>query len=108
MTRPMWTFYSDDHRLHHPSQEVLDGELVPVFEKPERALWVVERVRERALGPVAAPVSHGLDHALRVHSADYLHYLEHAWSQWSALGRSRDILPYCFPVRGMETKPAHP
>jgi acetoin utilization deacetylase AcuC-like enzyme len=70
---------------------------------------VLERVRERALGPIAAPENHGLNAAARVHSAAYLHYLEHAWMDWAALGRSRDILPYCYPVRGMgNTRPRHP
>jgi acetoin utilization deacetylase AcuC-like enzyme len=105
----MWTIYSEAHQQHRPTLELIDGELAPSFEKPERASWVLQEVIARKLGPVAEPVAHGLEAAARIHSADYLHYLEHAWTHWAALGRERDILPYCFPVRGVNRrKPSHP
>ncbi|MET0386454.1 MAG: histone deacetylase family protein [Polyangiales bacterium] len=105
----MWTFYSDAQRLHHPKLELMDGELVPVYETPERADVVLQHVRARDLGPVAAASDHGLSAAARIHAADYLDYLAHAFEAWSALGRSHDILPYCFPVRGMgQVRPTHP
>lgn len=105
----MWTLYSPTHQLHRPKFEILDGELAESFEKPERAEWIVNELRARQLGPIVEPEAHGLEAALRVHRADYLEYLEHAWEGWAALGRSRDVLPYCFPVHGMgRTKPSHP
>lgn len=105
----MWTIYSEDHRLHRPRYELMDGELVPVFEKPERADWVLERVKARGLGEIAAPRRHGLDAALRVHADHYVDYLAHAWRDWAALGRSHDIMPYCYPVRGMgQRRPTDP
>ena len=32
----MLTVYSDDHHLHHGTAELIDGKLLPPFEKPER------------------------------------------------------------------------
>jgi acetoin utilization deacetylase AcuC-like enzyme len=82
---------------------------VAVSEIPERADSIVQRVREHGLGPVIAPVAHDLSAALRIHRADYLHFLEHAWADWAALGRTHDILPYCYPVRGMGgVRPVNP
>jgi acetoin utilization deacetylase AcuC-like enzyme len=105
----VWTIYSEAHLQHQPRLELVDGELRPSFEKPERAIWVVQQIVARGLGPVAEPAAHSLEAAARVHSADYLHYLEHAWTNWTALGRTRDIIPYCFPVRGMKRhKPSQP
>jgi len=105
----MWTIYSDAHRLHRPRLEVVDGELADSLEKPERADQVLNEVVARQLGPVALAVEHGLEAAARVHSADYLRYLQHAWQNWAALGRTRDVLPYCFAVRGMgKVQPDHP
>ena len=33
----MLTYYSDDHHLHHGKCELIDGQLMPCFEKPQRA-----------------------------------------------------------------------
>ncbi len=40
----MLTVYSEDHRLHHPRAELAGGPLVPAYEKPERADFVLARV----------------------------------------------------------------
>ncbi|QNM95718.1 histone deacetylase family protein [Chitinimonas koreensis] len=104
----MLTVYSDQHRLHAPAFEILDGELTPVFEKPERADLVLARVRERQLGPVALPSSYGLAAARRVHRDDYLDYLAGAHAEWLAAGHKGDVLPYVYPVRSLrQLAPRH-
>ena len=55
----MLTIYSDDHHLHHGRCELMDGQLMPCFEMPSRADHVLQRVKERELGPVQAPQEKG-------------------------------------------------
>jgi len=92
--------YSDHHRAHQGLFEFYRGELVPCFEKPERADFVLEAVRRRGIGPVIEPESFPLETIERVHTPRYLRFLERAWAAWSALGQTRDALPAVWPIRG--------
>lgn len=96
----MHIIYSDQHHLHHGEHEFYRGELVPCFEKPERADYVLAAVTSRKLGPVSAPDSFSLAPIERVHAPRYLRFLERAWDMWSALGNTRDALPAVWPIRG--------
>jgi len=99
----MHIFYSDQHRAHAGSHEFYRGELVPCFEKPERADHVLAAVQARGIGPVLPPKPFPLDPITRVHSARYLRFLETAWDQWTALGNTGDILPSVWPIRGFRS-----
>ena len=94
----MLTVYSPRHHLHQAKLELVFGEVVPCFEKPERADRVLERVREVGLGDVIAPRTFGLDPVQRVHRPDYVQFLATAWQQWTALGRTHDALPFVWPA----------
>ena len=97
----MKTIYSADHQLHHAKGEWMGGEMLPAFEMPRRAEIILERVQAVKLGEVVSPADHGLEPVLRVHSAAYVSFLERAWAEWAALGRTHDALPMTWPVRGM-------
>lgn len=103
----MLTIYSDDHRLHHGSCELIDGQLMPCFEMPSRADHVLEQVKAQGLGPVEGPTDFGRAPLLRVHSADYLDFFQGAWQRWSALGHDGDLLPFTWPARSLrQVKPS--
>lgn len=105
----MHTIYTDAHRLHHGQAELIDGHFVPCFEKPERADLVLARVRAVGLGEVLVPEPFGLEPVLRVHRADFVEFLQTAWAQWTALGRSHDALPLVWPVPSLraDVRPRH-
>ena len=94
----MLTIYSDDHRLHHGAAELYRGRLVPCFEMPARADQVLDRVRSAALGPIVAPDRFDRAALTRVHTADFVAFLESAWDEWAALGETGDALPYAWPA----------
>jgi acetoin utilization deacetylase AcuC-like enzyme len=83
----MDTYYTDAHLAHAPAKEFLDGELVDVFEKPERAEMILNAVRTAGLGAVYAPGDYGLAPVERVHDADYLDFLRGAYARWLDDGR---------------------
>lgn len=96
----MLTVYTETHRLHHGRNELMAGQLVPVFEVPRRAEIVLDQVRKVGLGEVVGPKAFGLSPLLRVHHPDYVEFLQTAWEEWCALGRGdTDALPYAWPVR---------
>lgn len=97
----MLTIYSDDHHLHHGKAELVDGELKPSFECPERADIILDAVRRAKLGDVIGPDDFGLEPIQAVHSAGYVAFLQQAWDLWTAAGRSVDALPLSWAVRGL-------
>ena len=100
----MITVYSQQHVLRHPRTELSGGELVRPHECPERAQFVLDRVREVRLGDIIAPLSFDSAALLRVHDAQYLEFLEHAWGDWVAAGNRGEAIPDCWPARRMTQK----
>jgi acetoin utilization deacetylase AcuC-like enzyme len=92
------TVYSDDHHLHHGAGEFYRGRMVPCFEMPSRADQVLAAVKAAGLGQVIAPDRFDRAALTRVHTADYVAFLESAWDEWAALGETGDALPYAWPA----------
>jgi len=97
----MRTVYSADHLLHQSPGELLFGEFVPAFEKPERAELVLNHVREVKLGDVIAPQPFPLDAITRIHAPGLVDLLQTAHQEWLGMGRSGAAYPYTWPARGM-------
>lgn len=99
----MKTVYNEQHALHAATHEFFRGRLVPAFEVPARADYVLKAVQAAALGPVLSPVDHGLAPLARVHSTAYLRFIEGAWSEWQVLGGEGDAFPAVWPVRSLRS-----
>ncbi len=97
----MITVYTPEHRLRNAHTELHRGELVAPFESPQRAHYVVDRVRSERLGEVIAPLSFGRAPLTRVHDASYIEFLASAWSEWTATGSQAEAIPDCWPARRM-------
>ena len=82
----MRVVFSEDHKLRNARTELYGGQLVPPFEAPFRAEWILAAVKEAGFTDVVAPTKHGLETALKVHDAGYLTFLEGAWDRWKAAG----------------------
>ncbi|WP_374653363.1 histone deacetylase family protein [Dongia sp.] len=97
----MRTVYSEDHRLHDGKHELLEGQFMKVHESPSRADIVIGRVRSAGLGEIIAPQEFGLEPILKVHDEGLVRFLENAWDDWAATGRTFDALPHVWPVPGL-------
>jgi acetoin utilization deacetylase AcuC-like enzyme len=100
----MLTIYSDDHHLHHGSCELIDGQLMPCFEKPQRADHILKRVKDRQIGEVRGPNDYGRAPIERIHSRDYLAFFEGAWARWQEQNGKGDLLPFTWPARTLRYK----
>jgi acetoin utilization deacetylase AcuC-like enzyme len=97
----MKTIFSLDHWQHQSPNELLFGEFLPAFEKPERAELVLARVKEVGLGEIGAPSVFPMRAILRVHKPGLVALLEGAHAEWEAMGRTGAVYPYTWPTRGM-------
>lgn len=95
----MRTFFSEDHRLHFPQAELSGGQLVTPFERPSRVEYVLNRLKERRLGDVAAPGPVDMGPVRRLLDADYLRFLQTAWEEWKAAGMAGEVIAAGMPTR---------
>ena len=98
----MRTLYNDKHALHHGKLEMFRGELVPCFEVPARADFVLRELARRSLGPIETPATFDDAVIARVHAPRYLDFLRGAWAEWVALdpaNAQRDAFPSYWPIR---------
>jgi acetoin utilization deacetylase AcuC-like enzyme len=100
----MKTIYSEDHALQAGRVELIGAELVPCFEKPERAQIVLDRIQQVGLGDVVPPRHFSRQALTSVHDPDFVEFLETAWAQWTAAHGDRDALPMSWAVRTMRQK----
>jgi acetoin utilization deacetylase AcuC-like enzyme len=98
------TVASDAHRAHAPHGVVLDaGTPIPAPEVPERAERIRHEIAARKLGAVRAPTNHGLDPVLRVHTREYVDFLQTAYAEWLAATDAKpgsEATAYAKPIRG--------
>ncbi|AOF94189.1 histone deacetylase family protein [Sinorhizobium sp. RAC02] len=104
----MKTFYTADHHLHHSGMELSFGRIVETFEKPERAEIVLRRVKEAGLGPIVEPTSYPRATIGRIHTPDYLDFLETVFPEWRAAGRDGEVWPYSWRHHSMPMIDAPP
>lgn len=99
----MQTVYSDAHEAHATTFEFEGGILTPAKEVPARGKLILDAVRAHGIGPVIGPRHFGNEPILRVHAAEFIYLLEHAWPRWIAkYGVDRkEAIPSVWPSRGM-------
>ena len=100
----MKTFFSEKHRLHFPQAELSGGEFVTPFERPSRAEYILNRLRERGFDAPVAPDEADRKPILELHDAGYVSFLETAWDEWKAAGFAGEIMPTAFPARRMQAR----
>ncbi len=94
--------YSEDHKLHHGAKELNRGEMVPLFEMPSRAEMIFNRLKDTGFGEMIPPERFDNEAIHKVHAADYVHFLETAWSEWvEEEGDAQFAIAWVFPCRGL-------
>lgn len=82
----------------------MGGELIPPFEKPSRMDFILDRLRAVNLGEIVAPREFGLDPILEIHDADYVSFLETAWTEWTTAGMNGEAIAANWPARRMQQR----
>ena len=97
----MLTVYSEKHKLRDSKTELYGGELVPPFECPVRAEYILERIQSENLGEIISPKDFSLDPITRIHDSQFLQFLENCWPAWQANGYQGEAIPTVWPSRRM-------
>jgi acetoin utilization deacetylase AcuC-like enzyme len=94
---------SDAHRAHHPREPFLDaGRLIDPPEIPERVDRILAALADAGLGRPETPRPFGLAPVTRVHSPEYVQFLEHAHPRWrdaTGLDESSEAAAYARAIR---------
>jgi acetoin utilization deacetylase AcuC-like enzyme len=96
----MQIVHSPLHLRHDGGMELHRGELVPCYEKPERADYIREALVE-AGHALVSPREFGVDALHAVHEPDFVGFLRTAYRRWQEEGRSGSMLPSGFPARSL-------
>jgi acetoin utilization deacetylase AcuC-like enzyme len=102
----MKIFYNEAHARHQGRHEMFRGELVPCFEVPARADYVLQELHARKFGTVASAPEVPRAVLERIHAPRYLGFLAGAWDEWVALdpaNAARDAIPSYWPIRTFRT-----
>ena len=97
----MKTVFSPLHSRRHVRTELDGGLLIEPHEKPSRAETILARVKDQALGEILEPEEFGLAPIQRVHTPDYVAFLETCWQDWLAAGKPGEAIPAVWAGRGM-------
>ena len=93
----MKAFYHPDQALHDPRQFMRLGVLAAPTDRPERTARLMNALSRHAITP-QPPDNDGRAAAARVHTADYLDFLDTAYGRWRALpGAGPEVLPNAAP-----------
>ena len=100
----MLSVYSDKHKLRNVKTELYGGQLVPPFECPQRAEFVLQRLQQVKLGEIIAPQEFSIDAITRIHDAAFIGFLESCWHEWLAAGYKGEAIASNWPARGMQQR----
>lgn len=101
----MISFHNPLHHLHAPAHEFFRGNRVDCFEKPARADYVEQALRQAGY-ELLAPDTDATGALKKVHSQRYLDFLASAWDQWVALdpaNATAQPFPSVWPVRTLRS-----
>ena len=103
----MKVIHSAGHAAHDPQGFMSRGRIGPAAEVPRRADVLLEAARAGGHEIVASARHDGAVRA-RVHSPEYLAFLETAHARWSELpGASAEVMANAFPARPDAARPLH-
>ena len=102
----MKVFFDEKCLLHDPPYEIISGKLQRYYERPKRVLEIRKALEEHGAFKIenADPSIDVKTHALRVHSEDYIEYLETAFQLWTEEGGDPKVqtdlmaAPMAFPA----------
>ncbi len=100
----MRTIYSKKHILHNSLTELSGGKLIKPLESPDRIKIILKEISNRKLGPISEPTKQNLDVIYKVHSKNYVKFLETAWHEWIKEGFQGEAIPTVWPSRSMNSK----
>jgi acetoin utilization deacetylase AcuC-like enzyme len=95
MTTKIFSVFDNHQLAHAPVRELHNGGWTDFQETPDRAKSI-----SKAIGTTVAAKDWGLEPITAVHDAEYIAFLQTAYSDWKSAGRDGDAIGYVWPVVG--------
>lgn len=93
----MKVYFADVQKKHDPKSFLSSGAAQPNPEVPERAMRLLAAARKSGL-KLEKPDDFGLQFIARVHTPEYLHYLQNIFTRWSRIdGAAAEVTPNIHP-----------
>ncbi|MDB5619479.1 histone deacetylase family protein [Tardiphaga sp.] len=103
----MKAVFSEKHCSHDPQFFLVRGQVKRTTEQPERADRLLKGLKD-GHHTLIKPTEFGQGPRARVHSPEYLRFLEDAWSEWTKLpDYGPEMIANIHPVRNAATYPTH-
>ncbi len=100
----MLTAFHRDQLLHRPRHFIVNGNMAPNPEQPERATALLQVLEQGGLDPEKPSLDDAEDALAAVHAPDYLEFLRRGHRRWAENSRNPEIVPKIHPaVRGLST-----
>lgn len=101
----MITVFSADHEMHRGLLEPGGDSYRASPECPERAANVIAALQDAGLGEMRAPDAFDVRKYTRVHSPEYVDFLQNAWQRWKQSGMTAsNARPQTFVCPGLRDK----
>jgi acetoin utilization deacetylase AcuC-like enzyme len=100
----MITVFSESHHMHFGKFELIEGQFVTPFERPERMDIIMQRIADVQLGKIVKPREFGLDPITRVHTPEFIEFMRTAHASWKQSHGDTDAMPICWPTRTFRQK----
>jgi len=106
----MLVTYSDRHKLHSPRSVIYRGVAADYMEITERADALIDLVHKRG-HEVKAPRDFGLAPIAKIHTPDYIAFLQNAYANWQKLivplgNVAPNVVGHGFAVRQLDERPS--
>lgn len=101
----MKVIFSENTKLHNPSKEFISHNLIDYAESPRRMSEILESLKFIDEIDILPPEEFSLDDILKVHSPQYIEYLQSAYENWVSAGLTKDgVMPDMFAVGSIRRK----
>ncbi len=100
----MKTIFTEKHNLRNAKTELDGGQLVEPFERPSRAKYIINRIKEVELGAILEPKDFGFDIIHKIHDRDYVDFMQVAWQEWQDEGMLGEAIASTWPARRMSSR----
>jgi len=98
--------YANEQKKHYPESFLVNGERQANPETPQRVDLLLAGAQAAGM-EVIEPTDYGTEGISRVHSPEYLTFLEHAFTRWQRIpGAAPEITPNIHPIHRDLTYPA--
>ena len=102
----MIAVFTSHHFLHAPSKEIISDGVMEYGESPERAEMLLNMLKEMPGIELIPANAFAHNHFRKIHTPQYLEYLETAYAEWTAAGLPAEgVLPEFFALGDLRRRP---